>query len=93
VVKATKVTAAVEKEKSGHHCNRNSTDAFQTILNQVNNKVNVFNFTPGREYAAFPKLKRKIFEGLSVKHLHEWIRKYKNLWHRQNRHMYDKFKY
>lgn len=53
VVKATKVTAAVEKminaskseleikEKSGHHCNRKTANDFETILHQVNNKAKV----------------------------------------------------
>ncbi|CAB4018776.1 hypothetical protein AC249_AIPGENE19271 [Paramuricea clavata] len=51
VVKATKVTAAVEKminaskdelklkEKSGQHCNRKLGKDFETILHQVNNKA------------------------------------------------------
>jgi hypothetical protein len=55
------------------------------------NCIKVFKFIPGREYGAFPNLKKEIFRDLSVKVLHEWIKKHKDQWHRQNRHIYKMY--
>lgn len=54
--------------------------------------IKVFKFTPGREYGAFPHLKKELFTDLSGKPLHEWIKKYKKIWHLQNRHIYKIYK-
>ena len=100
IQEATRATGAIQKLQQqsntdlyivmadGHHSNKNNTLTFTSVLNQVVNRGRVFSFTPGREYTAFPKLTRNLFASMKPKSLHRWIKKHRNKWHRQNRHIY-----
>lgn len=100
VVTATRSTGTIDKlvrqsntdlqreAKSGHHCNSKQKSTFTTILTQVHCKAKVFMVCPGREYKAFPGLRRDIFKDLCLGPLAKWLRQKKQQWHRQNRHMY-----
>ena len=100
VVTATQCTGPIDKlirqsnedlqreSKSGHHCNSKAMSTFTTILSQVHFKAKVFDFYPGRQYKAFPGLRRELFSELPLGPLAEWIKKHKNHWHCQNRQRY-----
>ena len=100
VVTATRSTGPIDKlirqsntdlqreSKHGHHCNSKALSTFTAILGQVHSKAKVFEHHPGIEYRAFPGLKRELFHDLPLGPLAKWLRKHKNQWHRQNRHLY-----
>ena len=87
IINETREDFGIDKRK-GHHSNKSRNVTFTTILEQIHHKIVTFKYTPGREYQAFPKFCRNIFQGINKKSTHRWITKHKRKWHRQNRFLY-----
>lgn len=77
------------KKHKGHHSNKSRNATFASILEQIHQKSATFKYIPGREYQAFQTFCRNIFQGINRKSTHQWIKKHKRKWHRQNRFLYN----
>lgn len=70
------------KKHKGHHSNKSRNATFASILEQIHHKSATFKYIHGREYQAFQKFCRNIFQGINKKSTHQWIKKHKCKWHR-----------
>lgn len=56
---------------NGHHSDKSRNATFASILEQIHHKSATFKYIPGREYQAFQKFRRKIFQGFNKKSTHQ----------------------
>ena len=97
VEEGTKSEGALEKivhttekncQMKGSSFQKSGNATFTLVLEQIYHKSATFKYTPGHEYKTFPKFKRNTFQAIDKKSTHQWIKKHRQKWHRQNRFPY-----